>query len=384
VKLALLFALSALVFGRFGSVEVVQPAAPSGEVAVLIAGAKRAELAQALASRGALVFAFDPTPYLAALESSKEPCAYPAGELEGLSHFAQQELARPDYTVPLLVGEGAGVAIVEAALAQAPTNTFRGAVALDRTSPLPKAACGVRGPVSLRAKRNVAEVADSFAALAAQTSPEPVALHADVSGLPLVELPAEGKPGDTLAVLLTGDGGWAGLDRHLGAALAARGIPVVGWNSLRYFWTARTPDAAAADLARVLRHYLAAWHAKRAVLIGYSFGADVMPFLASRLPPELRARVALVALLGPAETAQFEFHFGNWLGVTDPPGAQPLAPEIAKLGDLRVLCVYGREESDSLCPKLDPKRVALDARSGGHHFDGDYQALSARIVAEIE
>ena len=37
-----------------------------------------------------------------------------------------------------------------------------------------------------------------------------------------------------------------------------------------------------------------------------------------------------------------------------------------------------------LCPRLDAKRVVLDERPGGHHFDGDYGAIAARIAAEIE
>src|SRR4029450_13214563 len=90
----------------------------------------------------------------------------------------------------------------------------------------------------------------------------------DFADLPLVELPASGAPGDTIAVILSGDGGWANIDRDLGEQLAARGIGVVGLNSLRYFWTRRTPDGAASDLTRILRHYLASWHARRVLLLG--------------------------------------------------------------------------------------------------------------------
>ncbi len=36
-----------------------------------------------------------------------------------------------------------------------------------------------------------------------------------------------------------------------GAGIEFRGVPVVGWDSLRYFWDARTPEAPARDLDRV-------------------------------------------------------------------------------------------------------------------------------------
>ena len=104
--------------------------------------------------------------------------------------------------------------------------------------------------------------------------PPPPATLAD---LPLVEVPATGT-GDTFAVLLSGDGGWAGLDQDVAAALSTQGIPVVGLDSLRYFWTPRTPDGLAADTDRMIRYYLAHFVKQRVLLIGYSQGADVLPF----------------------------------------------------------------------------------------------------------
>ncbi len=56
---------------------------------------------------------------------------------------------------------------------------------------------------------------------------------------------------------MSGDGGWAGIDQAVAAALSARGIPVVGLDSLRYYWTARTPSGVASDTDRMIRYYLA-------------------------------------------------------------------------------------------------------------------------------
>ena len=137
-------------------------------------------------------------------------------------------------------------------------------------------------------------------------------------------------------------------------ALVERGVSVVGFDCLQYFWTARTPDQSGDALARVVRHYLGAWHSRAALLIGYSRGADVLPFMASRLPADLRARVALVALLGPALSVEFEFHVADWLGGRGSGRALPIPPELAKLRGLRLLCIYGRDERESLCRGLDP------------------------------
>jgi len=209
-----------------------------------------------------------------------------------------------------------------------------------------------------------------------------------VSDLPLVEVPAKGPPahgtaGDRLAVIVSGDGGWAGIDREVGGALAARGIPVVGLNSLSYFWRGRTPDEIARDLARILEHYFDAWGKQRAVLIGYSMGADVLPFMAARLPPALRDRVDLVALLGPEKMASFEFHVTQWLGGASSTD-RPVLPEIRKLGGRpRLLCLYGEQESGSICPGLDPALGRSIGFSGSHHFGGNYGALADRILQEL-
>jgi type IV secretory pathway VirJ component len=200
--------------------------------------------------------------------------------------------------------------------------------------------------------------------------------------LPLVEVPAPAGHGDTCAVLLSGDGGWARLDQELAKAMAARGCPVAGLNSLRYFWTPRTPDSAARDLERICRHYLAAWKAQRLILVGYSFGADVLPFLVNRLPPDLRARIPLVALVGLGDSATFEFHLSGWLGWGPRGPEQPILPELRRIRGPRVLCVDGAQ--DPGLPDLDPglaKRVLLP---GSHHFGGDYPGVARVVLRELE
>jgi type IV secretory pathway VirJ component len=218
---------------------------------------------------------------------------------------------------------------------------------------------------------------------AALASPRPSAPA--VADLPLVEVPAAPGKGPairTFAVMLSGDGGWAGLDREVAGALAAKGIPVVGWSSLDYFWQPRTPEKGARDLERVLRHYLSAWGRDRVILAGYSLGADVLPFFAGRLPPDLLARVDLVALLGPSRETAFEFHLSDWLGGRSGPQL-PVLPELRKLAGRPLLCLYGDEEDDSLCPLVHPPAGHSVAFHGAHHFGGGYQAVADRLLAAL-
>ena len=115
--------------------------------------------------------------------------------------------------------------------------------------------------------------------------------------------------------------------------------------------------------------------------MGYSRGAEALPFMASRLPQDLRDRVRVVALLGASRSTTFEFHLTDWLGRGEAGSARAAtAPEIEKLRGLRVLCVYGTDEKDSVCPSLPAGIATAMPVEGGHHFGGAYRDLAARIL----
>jgi type IV secretory pathway VirJ component len=401
------------------------------------------DMAKEIATLNALVVGIDITHYLTALRTGAEACSYPAADFEALSQFVQKTLAFPTYVPPVLVGYSSGATLVYATLVQAPPGTFRGAISLGFCPDLPltKPFCrghglewtpGPKGkgysfspaatlqnpwialqgttdqvcdPATTESyvrqvgssqlvmlpkvghgfsvERNwlpqLKEVFTSLVATGVSTlTPTPVDVA--VQDLSLVEVPAQGSNSDTLAVILSGDGGWVGIDREVGRLLAERGIPVVGLNSLQYFWTRRTPDGASADLERILRHYFTTWRKEKALLIGYSLGADVLPFMTNRLPHDLLSRVRVVALLGPEPTVDFEFHVTDWLGVIPHSSALPVQPEVEKLKGLTLLCLYGTDEKDSLCRRLDPKVVTVAPLAGGHHFGDNYQAIVDAIL----
>jgi type IV secretory pathway VirJ component len=199
--------------------------------------------------------------------------------------------------------------------------------------------------------------------------------------LPVVEVPAQpnAQTADAFAIIMSGDGGWAGLDQDIAAALSAKGIPTVGLDSLRYYWTARTPEGLASDTDRLIRYYMAHFGKKRVLLIGYSQGADVLPFAVNRLPESSKSHVALMAILGMSEHALFEFHVSSW--ISDDTSGPATLPEVNRISGMPVLCIYGEDEHDSLCPKLDPAKFKVVKVKGGHHFDGNYAALADDILA---
>jgi type IV secretory pathway VirJ component len=179
-----------------------------------------------------------------------------------------------------------------------------------------------------------------------------------------------------MALMLSGDGGWASIDRKVAAGLVQRGVPVVGLDSLRYFWHERTPEQTARDVAAVISHYLEVWHCRQVQVVGYSFGADVAPFVINRLPPEVAAKIASLTLLEPSTSATFEIHISNWLPGVVTPGL-PLAPELAKL-QMPLLCVHG-DDDPGVCHGL--ARATVAHIGSGHHLGGDGVAIVERILS---
>ena len=213
------------------------------------------------------------------------------------------------------------------------------------------------------------------------------AVNETLHDLPLVELEVTPghQAGKQLAIIVSGDGGWAGIDKSLGEALVRDGIAVVGLDALQYFWSRKTPQQAALDMGRIIRYYSKAWNKPEVVLIGYSRGADVLPFMVNRLGAAERGRVNEIVLLGMEAMVDFEFHVGDWLGSKVNKNALPVLPEVQKLADHNVLCIYGSDEQDtSLCPKLDRKAFAVIKMKGGHHFGGDYDKLASVILEMVK
>lgn len=161
---------------------------------------------------------------------------------------------------------------------------------------------------------------------------------------------------------------------------AARGVPVVGMNSLRYFWGERTPRATTHDVSRVLRHYLAQWQASEILLIGYSFGADVMPFIINRLPPDLRARVVSATLLSLSKTASFEVHMADWMGAATTDG-RPTLPELQSIKDVPLLCVAGAGDEEAACNDFTAPTYSAQSIGEGHHFSGRFAEIADRLLA---
>jgi len=206
--------------------------------------------------------------------------------------------------------------------------------------------------------------------------------RADITGIPVVTLGAR-VPSDRFAVMVTGDGGWRRIDQKITDRLRAAGIPIVGFIASDYFRKRRTPDESACALERVIRYYRIQWRRNKVLLIGYSRGADVLPFMASRLPRDLRDATQLIALLGLEPSIDFKY-WPAWSlnGYLHKEPQYAVKPEVEKLKGQNVLCIYGAKEKNSLCHALDHHAFRIIAEPGGHHFAGKYRDIADVILIE--
>lgn len=193
----------------------------------------------------------------------------------------------------------------------------------------------------------------------------------------LIETPTA-APGDALAVLYSGDGGWGPLDQGVARVLAREGVPVLGVNSLRYFLAKRPPQAVADDLADQLRLHQTRWGRQKIVLIGYSFGADALPAIVPLLPADLRGQIKSLVLIGVGPHGDLAFHPASWLNRAAA-DSFPVAPAVEALKGLPMTCIYGDRERLDICPSLPASTIRQVRLPGGHHFDGDYAKLGQAI-----
>lgn len=366
-----------------GRPEIVRPRGAPTAAAALFSGASgwgaaERALAAELAARGTVVIGIDTPATLARIAKSGEDCVWVIGEIEAVSHAVQRELGASAYRLPAIVGIGAGGAFAQAVATQTEAATVDRIVAIDPGAPPPemKRLCSTPTRVSAEVVASgTATPEDTLRAALARTQPMDTDALAD---LPLEVLPVAQRS-DAFAVFYSGDGGWRDLDKDLAAVLQKQGLPVVGVDSLRYFWKRRTPEQTAADLARIVRAYRGKWGATRVALIGFSFGADILPPAVNRLPAEIRADVAQISLLAFSSVADFEVTVGSWLDRKSD-ASLPSLPEARRLAPERVQCFYGAEDEDAACAQLAGSGIEIVRTSGGHHFDGDTAALARRIL----
>ena len=179
-----------------------------------------------------------------------------------------------------------------------------------------------------------------------------------------------------LVLYISGDGGFNNFSNKFIHKWNKLGYPVVALNAKSYFWKTKIPEDAARDVTELITQYLALWKRREVILLGYSFGSDVMPFIQTRLSPQIQDKVRHIILYSPSKNTDFTIHL-----FYDDKGSS-VSAEINKLSK-PVLVIFGDEEQDPPETQINNKMVTLIKVQGNHHYDeniaGAVQAAVKRL-----
>lgn len=204
-----------------------------------------------------------------------------------------------------------------------------------------------------------------------------------IDDLPTLITPAAKDAGHPIVFYLTGDGGMKKFSANLLASFAAHNYPTIGLNSLKYFWSKRSNEEASAAVAALITHYQQVWNRQPVILVGYSFGADVMPFIYSHLPAAIQANVKQLVLLSPSTSTDLQVHVADMIG-KPVKRSMDVPAEINKITTKPLLLIFGDKEKDFDLKLLNIHNYKYIILPGGHTYDEDANRVSNDIIAHFE
>lgn len=203
--------------------------------------------------------------------------------------------------------------------------------------------------------------------------------------MPLTIIPSKNKDeNQPIAFVISGDGGWTSFDQSVGEALAEKGISVIGLDAQKYFWNAKTPTETASEIAKAVTHYLQQWNKKSFILVGYSFGASVVPFTAANFPESLKEKLKGVYSLSPDVKADFEIHIADMLSLESSNDNYDVISEIKKIKAYNPVCFFGSEEDPEIRKRFAASDIKTIEIPGSHHYNNDYIKIAEDILKEIK
>lgn len=202
------------------------------------------------------------------------------------------------------------------------------------------------------------------------------------SDLPLTLTPTVVQADLPLVFFISGDGGWTSFDQSVCDKLAAKGMPVVGLDAQKYFWNAKSPKGSANDFSVAIDHYMQLWNKKSFVLMGYSFGACVAPFIANSFPDQLKQSLKGVYCFSPDLTGDFEIHISDMLHLNTKDKYN--VPEgLKQIKGMNPVCIFGQEEEAEVREAFSKTGARIETLPGTHHYNNNSNAVANIIFKDF-
>jgi type IV secretory pathway VirJ component len=193
--------------------------------------------------------------------------------------------------------------------------------------------------------------------------------------MPIIECKSKGNS-DFYVIFLTGNGGWRDLAQSVTNYLNSKNVSVVAINAKKYFWSEKEPAQIACDLEAIIDRFTSKWGQTKVVLLGYSMGAEVLPFAVNCMEEKYRNTLSDIILIGPWQKATFKVNLLDY--VMEVNKGSDIYSELLKM-KTKMVYVICDDNDISICHKDVDGLIDHDLLGGGHHFGGDYGSLSKLV-----
>lgn len=188
------------------------------------------------------------------------------------------------------------------------------------------------------------------------------------SNLPLTIYPSLDKDGTKPFVfMISGDGGWTKFDNEMCENLVKNGLAVVALDAQKYFWNPRTPMEASTEIARSVQYYMQLWNKKGFLLLGFSFGASLVPFITEYFPEPIQHSLTGIYGLSPDLKADFEIHLGDMLGFGNKKDTYDVLGQMIKMKKFNPVSIFGEDEPLEVRSKFGEAGLKIITVPGNHN-----------------
>ncbi len=191
------------------------------------------------------------------------------------------------------------------------------------------------------------------------------------------------KRGDNPAlpaiIYFTGDGGWNDFSQQIAENIHQKGYTIFSIDSKKYFWEKKTPQEVASLMMGLIQTYPNDFGQRKLVLMGYSFGASILPFVIDKLPQTEQAFIETVFCLSPSVYADFEVKFATMLNIGAADKNYPVIEEMKRLRQQSFYIYFGKDEDKQDIRSFKDSGLRLTLFPGSHRYNNDAAAVSVEM-----
>jgi type IV secretory pathway VirJ component len=202
----------------------------------------------------------------------------------------------------------------------------------------------------------------------------------NLSDLPLLKFEARKNQKNYFLIFIPGDGGWRDVIDYISKNFAKNGINVVGLNTIPYFSKTKSPQQVAKDLKRIIRNFSSVWKKDSVILGGYSFGAEIMPYVYNQLDSVTKRKVIKILMLAPSNMADFKVSPIYFYSTAK---SKPVIPEMQKI-DPGMFIIYCDHYKETICKSLPHNSPYEVIRINYRHlFVGHFRDVSDALTHRL-